>query len=161
MANRGFIKDVGGSKRMRFVRAGYDANDMSVPPNQVIFDSQNIGALSVHTSGVVDVQTPLDGYIASWANLGYTPLAMVQFIGHPSSPSGTNNIGLSTSEWAFRFTGAPSGFASELDSPDNTGPRVYAYPTGLYMRMHAGKDGANNQRVYRFFVRFIVYRAAL
>ncbi|MCO6386246.1 hypothetical protein [Aliihoeflea sp. 40Bstr573] len=157
MANRGFIKDIGGAKRMRFVRPGYDANDMGVPPNQVIFDSENIGALSVYTSGVVDVQTPIDGYIASWSDLGFTPLAMVQFMGHPSSPRATTNIGLSTTEWRFTFRGQSGGVSAPLGAPNNEGPKVFVYSNGLRMRLHTN-SGTDE---YRLFVRYIVYRAAL
>lgn len=161
MANRGFIKDIGGAKRMRFVRPGYDANDMGVPPNQVIFDSENIGALSVHASNVVDVQTPIDGYIASWPDLGFTPLAMVQFMGHPSSPTSTGQLGMSTDRYCFSFSGAAGSFGAPIATPGNAGPRVYAFSNGLFMRLHAGTEISGAQRTFRFFVKYIVYRAAI
>lgn len=83
---RGFLKDVGGVKRMRFVKPGYDANNMSIPQNAVIFDSEDIGNLSVYrqdtfysgvhqTSGVIYNDVP----IATWPELPFAPLVTAQY----------------------------------------------------------------------------------
>lgn len=48
---RGYLRDSGGAKRLRFVKSGYDADSESVPPNKVIFDSKDIGTLSLLDSG--------------------------------------------------------------------------------------------------------------
>lgn len=50
-ANKGYLKTSVGAKRLRFVKNGYDAADESVPPNKVIFDSQDIGSLAILETG--------------------------------------------------------------------------------------------------------------
>lgn len=82
--SRGFIKPVGGNMRMRFVRPGYDANDMGVPPNQVIFDSVDAAVMSLIAAGSYhfanDAPMRAGNYvqIASWS-LPYPPLCTFQF----------------------------------------------------------------------------------
>lgn len=88
---RGYIKEVPGNAqvagahmRMRFVKAGNNADSESVPPNQVIFDSDDIGTLSLLYSGqyrhfrVADDPPPAVT-IASWPALSYVPLCTFQF----------------------------------------------------------------------------------
>ncbi len=78
----GFIKPVGGHMRMRFVQPGYDADDYDTPPNKVIFDSDDIGTLSVIQTGEYHITTngepPAERQIASW-DLDFVPLCTFQF----------------------------------------------------------------------------------
>lgn len=82
MTYRGYLKDSGGAKRLRFVMPGYDADDEDVPPNKVIFDSNNIGTLSVIATGrrdwINEGGTGGNVQIASWS-LPYVPLCTFQF----------------------------------------------------------------------------------
>lgn len=48
---RGALYNKDGSKKMRFVMPGYDVEDENVPPNKVIFDSENLGTLSIMDQG--------------------------------------------------------------------------------------------------------------
>lgn len=67
MANRGYLKNSGASKRLRFVKSGYDATDESVPNNKVIFDSNNIGTVAILETGQV-----------SWSNFTYVAMTRVR-----------------------------------------------------------------------------------
>lgn len=111
--SRGLLKNVNGSKRMRFVKPGYDANNLNVPPNAVIFDSEDAGGLFIYRSGSWSGAIPGGGggYIATWPSLGYTPLAVVQ----NGSP------------------GAVSGFFHYVN-PFGDAPRFICYPSGLWLR---------------------------
>ncbi|RAZ75844.1 hypothetical protein [Mesorhizobium atlanticum] len=94
-ANKGYLKTSGSSKRLRFVMDGYDATDETVPPNKVIFDSQDIGTLSVlevgsytwlnvkDTGGMVKVRT--------W-NYGFCPLCLFQWSTADDSYTWRTNI---------------------------------------------------------------------
>ncbi|MHB2265650.1 hypothetical protein [Aliihoeflea sp. PC F10.4] len=79
----GFIKDIGGSKRMRFVKPGQDPNNLNLDPNLVIFDSDTIGNLSVLAHGENFSPQPANTsatrttQLASWS-LPYTPMVMAQ-----------------------------------------------------------------------------------
>lgn len=77
----GFIKDIGGSNRMRFTRPGTNPNNLNLDPNQVIFDSDTIGNLSVLDYGenVVTATggTPFTTQLRSW-NIGYAPMIIAQ-----------------------------------------------------------------------------------
>ena len=80
--NIGYLKDSGGSKRLRFVKTGYDATDESVPPNKVIFDSQNIATLSILETGNytwtgVDNTSGLE-HVRTWS-YGFIPLCIFQW----------------------------------------------------------------------------------
>jgi hypothetical protein len=44
-----------GHRRFRYVQPGYDPDSESVPANKVIFDSDDLGAISVLTTGSVAV----------------------------------------------------------------------------------------------------------
>lgn len=81
----GYIKDVGGHKRMRMVQPGYNVD--IAPPNKVILDSDDIGTLSLLYAGTFrflrDGASPVTRQIASWS-LSYIPLCTFQF-----SPQGT------------------------------------------------------------------------
>lgn len=79
----GFIKNIGGSNRMRFTRPGTDPNNLNLDPNQVIFDSETIGNLSVLDYGETTVTIPnvgtssLTAQLASWSP-GYVPMVIGQ-----------------------------------------------------------------------------------
>lgn len=107
--SRGFLKDIGGTKRMRFVKPGYDANNLNVPPNAVIFDSEDAGGLFIYRSGSWSGAIPGGGgaYIATWPSLGYTPLGVVQ----NGTPGSTNPAFLHVYPSASlpRFTVYPGG----------------------------------------------------
>lgn len=81
---RGFIKEVGGNMRHRIVKAGLNADNMATAPNDVVFDTVDIGTLSVITSGVYRLvragATPVTARIASWSSLSYVPLCTFQFL---------------------------------------------------------------------------------
>lgn len=84
VANRGFLKDVSGSKRLRIVRAGLDANDMTLLPNQIVFDSDWSDSASILLTGSYNLTVDIpagagdpNGYaatVASYASLGGKPL---------------------------------------------------------------------------------------
>lgn len=138
--SRGFLKDIGGSKRMRFVKPGYDANDLNVPANAVIFDSEDAGGLFIYRAGTWSGTIPkgAGGFIVSWPSLGYTPLAVVQ---DNSMPGGVMrpfvHYGYSFSDSAL------------------TVPRIIVYPTGLWLRN--GRDGVQpGNEVWNFI--YQVYR---
>lgn len=97
MTYRGYLKDSGGSKRLRFVMPGYDANDENVPPNKVIFDSDNIGTLSILHSGSYTwpASSNTDAWvrIASWSPLPFVPLCHFLFrAAYPSEEVRTLNF---------------------------------------------------------------------
>ena len=82
MSYLGFLKDSGGAKRLRFVMPGYDADDEDVPPNKVIFDSNDLGTLSVLASGTYNFSgsspSATEHKIASW-KLEFVPLCHFVF----------------------------------------------------------------------------------
>lgn len=79
---RGFIKPVNGSMRMRFVKPGYNADDMATPEEHVIFDSEDLAVLSVVQAGEYDLgdgaQNGKTVQIATW-NLDFVPLCAFQY----------------------------------------------------------------------------------
>jgi hypothetical protein len=80
----GFIKDINGSKRMRFVKQGHDPNNLNLNPNDVIFDSETDVNLSIVDSDTFeDVATtgnPGPRTLASWSPpLPYTPMALAYY----------------------------------------------------------------------------------
>lgn len=137
--SRGFLKDVGGSKRMRFVKPGYDANDPNVPPNAVIFDSEDAGGLFIYRAGTWSGLIPKNpgAYIVTWPSLGYTPLAVVQD-GTPGAFSPFINYGYNFSDIALNV------------------PRIIVYPGGLWLRN--GRNGVQptNDRVFN--INYQVFR---
>lgn len=79
---RGYLKTDGDAKRLRFVMPGYDADDPDTPPNKVIFDSKDIGTLSILAAGEkvwtgVGQTDPMET-IATW-ELDFVPLCTFQF----------------------------------------------------------------------------------
>lgn len=92
---RGYIKEVPGNAqiagnhmRMRFVKPGNNADSESVPPNQVIFDSDDVGTLSLIAAGQYRFNRagaePITIKIASWS-LDYVPLCTFQFRPWPAT----------------------------------------------------------------------------
>ena len=80
--SRGFIKPVNGNMRMRFVKPGYNADDFGTPQDAVIFDSDDLGTLSVIQAGEFYLG---DGaasgktiQIASW-NRDFVPLCSFMY----------------------------------------------------------------------------------
>lgn len=76
MNYRGYLKDSGGAKRLRFVMPGFNADDENVPPNKVIFDSNSVVALSIINYGKYqfnNTQNTNEIKIASW-NFDFVPL---------------------------------------------------------------------------------------
>lgn len=132
--SRGFLKDINGSKRMRFVKPGYDANNLNVPPNAVIFDSEDDGGLFIYRSGTWSGAIPggAGAYIATWPSLGYTPLAVVQ--------NGTPGA-----VWPF--------FDYYYNSA--SAPRLIVYPGGLWLRN--GRNGVAPDATV-FNITYQIYR---
>lgn len=125
----GFIKDINGSKRMRFVKPGHDPNNLNLDPNLVIFDSDTIGNLSVLDYGE-DVAVSSSGDPSSppvttpfrrW-NLGYAPLVTAQIKydsdteaqpwGHCMQSTAMQMGYLSSSPSGLSFTMVARGFAA-------------------------------------------------
>ncbi|MFC7067464.1 hypothetical protein [Brucella rhizosphaerae] len=76
--SRGFLKDVGGVKRLRIVKAGYDANNLNLPYNAVVFDSIFPTNLTPWATGVARVATAGTNLkIVSWPSPGYIPMTIV------------------------------------------------------------------------------------
>lgn len=90
MVNHGFIRKNfpdGGSGRFRarYVQEPYDAYDEDVPPNKVIFDSDDIGLMSILATGQhmwapvsppgIGWLTVTDFALATWS-LPYVPLCL-------------------------------------------------------------------------------------
>lgn len=85
MNYRGFLKDSGGAKRLRFVMPGYDAGDENVPPNKVIFDSNSVANVSILRRGSwfcagrpANQMTDQVFTLATW-DLDFVPLCHHQF----------------------------------------------------------------------------------
>ncbi|TKT79962.1 hypothetical protein [Aquamicrobium sp. LC103] len=122
MASRGFLKDVGGQKRMRFVKAPHDANNLAVPNNQVIFDSEDIGNLSIYRYGewaspqYTGTGVKVDSKVITWPTLPYIPLITLQC---DYSLSGATWTG-----WAHAMT-APIAFNQFRMWCHNDGLHVY------------------------------------
>lgn len=144
---RGFLKTDGASKRMRFVKPGYDANDMGTPDNAVIFDSNDVGNLSLYSQGEWNsgiTQSPgvifNDVQIASWATLPFVPLVMTQYL-YGQGPSGTI-----IQKWAPFL---------ELMMPQHF--RLWASPSGLNVYWMRDNASAIPSIIY---IRYQVYRIA-
>lgn len=77
----GFLKLINDEWRWRFVKPGYDANDLTLPANVVIFDSASTEFLSVFASGTLTIVNGNNGkYKAiTWPDLGYVPHAWAAF----------------------------------------------------------------------------------
>lgn len=127
--SRGFLKDIGGKKRMRFVKDGYDADDLNAPLNKVIFDSEIEGCLQTYRAGSIVVTPSVDGFVVTWPSLGYTPFVLLSFGG----PGKANPV--------FYSNGTGANFS-----------RFTAYPTGLYVKDNGTSAFTINYRVFRLRV---------
>lgn len=78
MTNVGFLKDVNGIKRLRIVRPGYDANNLDLPVNVVVFDSVFPSHLAIYDSGIATVSVAGNNQkVVSWADPGYVPMTIL------------------------------------------------------------------------------------
>ena len=106
---RGWLKTA--LNRLRFVKAGYDADNLSLHPNNVIFDSGDNGTLSLVAAGSYSTSgyTTSGSYvqIASWS-LPFIPLCTFQFYSPYSAPSGVPTLPLSPSLYQVADGGSPS-----------------------------------------------------
>lgn len=79
MTKRGDFSTVGGSKRLRFVKSGYSADDPDVPTNAVIFDSDADGMASILEVGDADVPLVTTGtWLHQW-DYSFVPLCIFSF----------------------------------------------------------------------------------
>lgn len=73
---KGFLKDVAGIKRLRIVKSGFDANNLSLPQNAVVFDSESLSSAGIYASGSTPITADISNVaVATWPNLGFTPFA--------------------------------------------------------------------------------------
>lgn len=77
----GYIKNVGDHIRMRWVQSGYDPDGTDVPPNKIIFDSDDVGALSVIASGSAVIGSGLKTnlHIVTW-DYPFVPLCWISWL---------------------------------------------------------------------------------
>lgn len=117
----GFIKPVDGSMRARWVVEGEDADDLSLPANKVIFDSNSEGGLFLYKAGTWTGAIPsgTGDFIVTWPTLGYTPLVVVQQSG-----------------------GEHYRYSNFITNQDVWAPRFISYPTGLLLRSYRWIGGA-------------------
>jgi hypothetical protein len=82
VAVRGFLRDVGGSKRLRIARSGFDAADLSLAMNDVVFDSDWLGTAGIALTGTftLTANAGANTSFVTWADLGATPLAEIAFL---------------------------------------------------------------------------------
>jgi hypothetical protein len=79
--NKGYLKTSGGAKRLRFVKDGYDATDESVPPNKVIFDSNNIATVAILETGSYTWSNFTNSgltKVSTW-DYGFVPLCIIHW----------------------------------------------------------------------------------
>lgn len=83
MARRGYFERQGGEFRLRIVKPGFDADDPSVSPNNVIIDSNSKGTLSVVKSGIGVIHSNTSYQAGLWIATGwglpYVPLCTFLF----------------------------------------------------------------------------------
>lgn len=121
---KGFLKTVGASKRMRFVKSGYDADDLSLDYANVLFDSDTVGNLSIYARDTITLGpfyhtgVIVNGFVATWPTLSYTPFMTVQYKTITSSGGAL----------------APDrGFSHAAYGIDTANFRVQARPGGLWL----------------------------
>lgn len=141
MARRGYFENQGGNFRLRIVKPGYDADDPSVSPNDVIIDSKSKGTLSVVRSGIGTIPN-LDAYnaglwIASGWGLPYVPLCTFLF-----------GYNLGGGLWNPYLPTTPSNFASHNSILQVTSD-------GIYMRGGGGFIGSGS---FPLYVHYTAYR---
>lgn len=137
--SRGFLKDVGGSKRMRIVLPGYDADNLNTPPNKVVFDSEDLGTLSLivassYTFPTYHLADRPWTQIASW-NLSFVPLCQFQF------RSGTQPY----TDQVYTFTGYDANYKNF---------NIRVYKTGIWasLRQPANLTATIYYQAYRLAV---------
>lgn len=85
-----FLDKVNGLWRYRVVKPGYDARNLSLPANAVVFDTASDEYLSVFVSGTVSIADGNQGQYkaVTWPDLGYVPFGWAAFKldGHFSIP---------------------------------------------------------------------------
>lgn len=136
--SRGFLKDIGGKKRLRFVKDGYDANDPSVPLNKVIFDSEIEGCLQIYQQGTVALNYPISaGYLVTWPSLGYTPFVMLSFKATAGTFGDGNSVPSFHQASATDATGELASFIS--------------YPAGLWVKVPRASAAWSTQMTYTVF----------
>lgn len=130
---RGFLKDVGASKRMRFVKSPYDADNMSTPQNSVIFDSESQFNMSVYMSGTYDTGDHTgfgvifnDVRIVNWTALAYVPLMTIQYQTVDSSTlfSGWSSAAYGALPYQFRLIASTDGLNLHWYRDANSPTRV-------------------------------------
>ncbi len=82
VAVRGFLRDVGGSKRLRIARWGFDAADLSLAMNNVVFDSEWLGTAGIAYTGTftITANAAANTVFVTWPSLGASPLAEIAFL---------------------------------------------------------------------------------
>lgn len=113
----GFLKDIGGVKRLRMVMPGYDANNLSLAQNFVVFDSESANSMNVLSSGIFPATFgTFDQYVAYWS-LPYVPL--VRCFTLEAAPADTGHLGkdmIVYDWWTLRFTGGSAGMNIRYDN---------------------------------------------
>lgn len=69
---------IDGSYRLRVSAPGFDVDNPSLTPNQLIFDSQTTGYGMIIQSGQAYVGGA--GTVVTWPALGYTPAVHIQYV---------------------------------------------------------------------------------
>lgn len=134
---RGYIKTVGGVKRMRWVRPPNSADTLTLAQNQVVFDSANANVYGIFLSGIwsgtipAGTGTPLQ--IASFTSPGYVPL--VKFWYTPS--------GFTTRIYPMLYTGG-----------DEYAIRMEASTTGIFLDSGPSATGS----IGGIILRYIAFR---
>jgi hypothetical protein len=124
----GFLKPVGGNMRLRYARPGYDANDLTLPGNQVAFDSANAGVFSVYAQGLWRGAPPTTKTkIVSWPALSYVPLCTLELNVASSSVAYSNVV-------SYGYYGIT--ITSFQKANDDYGLDVYT--DGIYWRYDGG-----------------------
>lgn len=78
MTLRGFIRNEGGNYRARFVLPGYSADNFSLDPNAVAFDSEMVKTAFVYTTGTWSGNlTTTRTKIISWTSPGFVPMVSI------------------------------------------------------------------------------------
>lgn len=125
--SRGYLDKVNGRRRARYVKQPYDARDLSVPRNQVAFDTEDLGTQSLLVApgsytftynGALDIGTTV---IASWPDPNFIPLCDFQF----AINGGPRDIAY-TMNWAevyqkgFRISVMRTGITASIRLPSSS-----------------------------------------
>lgn len=76
-----FLDIINGQWRYRVVKPGYDARNLNLPPNAVVFDTAANEFLSVYTSGTLFIANGNSGQYkaVTWPDPGYVPFGWAAF----------------------------------------------------------------------------------